>query len=65
MPQRPSSPRATVGRIDVVDDAILEHNALMPGLSRIYVAASVPVMAALSATGSGTNVASIAWPLRS
>ena len=37
----------------------------MPGLSRVYVAASVPVMAANWATGSGTGVASIAWPPRS
>ncbi len=36
----------------------------MPGLSRVYVAASVPTVAASSATGYGTDVASIAWPPR-
>jgi len=50
----------------VVNDAVLEHDALMPGLSRVYVAASVPAMAAFCATGSGTAVAaSIAWLPRS
>src|SRR6516162_7681603 len=36
----------------------------MPGRSRLYVAASVPHVAANSATGGGTDVASSAWPLR-
>src|SRR5438445_661105 len=36
----------------------------MPGLSRVYVTASVPTVAASSATGAGTGVTSIAWPPR-
>ena len=47
---------ARIGRIGVVDYAVLKRNALMPGRSRVYLSTSVPAMTALSATSCGTTV---------